>query len=91
MSAETEWVPIACAVADVIRHSEHTTPIASKTDLGGTYGKAEIYTEWGLKDGDVPVLREWRFPDERAVDHPEERLPDVEPCRHEVPTRGGDS
>lgn len=97
MSAETTpvpWVEIACEVADVIRHSEHTTPYAGKTDLGGTYGAPEIYTEWGMKgEREVPVMREWRFPDARAVDDPmgSTKYPDVKPCRHEVPTKRADS
>ena len=69
------WVGVACEVSDVIRHSEHVTVYASRT------GETEVFTEWGIKGREVPVLREWRFPSRVAGN------PDLRPCRHEVPTR----
>ena len=76
-----EWTEVACFVADVIRHSEHTTVYASHTDIGGEHGAPEIYTEWGIKDHEVPVLREYRF-----LPYVEGQ-PDRKPCEHYVPTR----
>ena len=81
--ADPEWTEVACHVADVIRHSEHTTVYASHTDIGGEHGAPEIYTEWGIKDDDAerPVLREWRYLPYY------EGEPDRKPCLHLVPTR----
>ncbi len=84
MNAEVKWVPVACEVADVIRHSEHVTVYASHTDIGGEHGAPEIYTEWGLRgDREIAVLREWRY----LPYH--EGEPDRKPCEHHVPTKAG--
>jgi hypothetical protein len=47
--------------------------LASKTDIDGEYGTPEIYTEWGRKATDEPVLRDYRWPNSDR------------PCEHYVP------
>jgi hypothetical protein len=76
----TEWVSVACVVADAIRASEFVQAYAGRSDLYGEFGEPEVYTEWGIRDRDIPVLREWRYP---GVDG----APDPKPCRHVVPAR----
>lgn len=73
------WIEVACEVADVIRHCEHVTPSAGRSDLDGEWGAPSVYTEWSMRD--KPIMREWRFPSRIPGE------PDPEPCRHEVPTR----
>lgn len=84
------WVAVSCAVSDVLRSSEHTTVLSSKTDLHGTYGKPEVFTEWGVPvDGadPVPVLREHTWPDGAPCEHfVPARLPDAEPTPWPAPT-----
>ncbi len=35
---------------------------SSLTDIDGEYGPPEIFTEWGYRVTDVPVLRDYRWP-----------------------------
>jgi hypothetical protein len=75
------WVAVDCAVADVIRLCEHVKPVSSKTDLGGTYGEPEVFTEWAViypSSREVPILREHRWPGPEGE-------PDAKPCEHYVP------
>ena len=69
-----EWVSIPCRTADVIRSHPAMKPLSGRTDLGGTYGEPEIYTEWGFED-DTAVMRESRFPDADGGE-------DIRPCEH---------
>lgn len=76
------WVAVSCEVADAIRLSEPVKPTASKTDLHGTYGEPEVYTEWSAiyqSGREVPILREHRWPSPEGE-------PDAKPCEHYVPT-----
>jgi hypothetical protein len=50
--------------------------IASRSDLGGEFGDPEVFTEWGHKETDLPVLRDIRYP---AVDM---AGTDLKPCEH---------
>ena len=80
-SDDIRWVAVSCEVADTIRLSEPVKPTASKTDLHGTYGEPEVYTEWSAiyRSGrEVPVLREHRWPGPEGE-------PDAKPCEHYVP------
>lgn len=77
------WTEVACEVADVIRAHPNVKPSAGRTQVEGP--GAEIYTEWSAcypSGREVIVLRETRYPGERAGD------PDRLPCEHHVPTRG---
>jgi len=44
--------------------------LASRTDIDGAYGRAEVFTEWGYLDSGVPLLRDIRWPKDDA------------PCEH---------
>lgn len=81
-----EWQAVPCVVADAIRHNPNVFVTSGYSDIAGRFGKPEVYTEWGLTES-TPVLREHRWPDERAADAPRGVLdyPDVAPCEHYVP------
>lgn len=75
------WVAVSCEVADAIRVSEPIKPTSSKTDLDGTFGAPEVFTEWSAiyqSGREVPVLREHRWPGPDGE-------PDAKPCEHYVP------
>jgi hypothetical protein len=57
------------------------TVLSAKTDPDGLYGRPEIFTEWGLSAGEVPVLRTIRWPGRERSGSPL-RSPDVQPCEH---------
>lgn len=66
------WSRIACEVADVLRHQEARplVPVGSLTDLAGEFGRPLVYTEWGFKDTEQPVMREYRWPkQDRPCEH----------------------
>lgn len=73
------WVRVSCEVADVIRASSHVHPYCGRSDLTGEFGAPEVFTEWGIRDRDVTVLREHRFPGADLAG------PDRKPCEHYVP------
>ena len=50
------------------------SPVSSLTDPDGNYGSPVIFTEWGRKDSDEPLLRDYRYPVVGA--------PDSRPCVH---------
>ena len=77
-----QWVAVACVVADVIRAHDKVAPSSSKTDLFGTYGQPEVYTEWSVvypSGREMPLLREHRWPGPEGG-------PDAKPCEHYAPT-----
>jgi len=43
---------------------------ASRTDLTGEFGEPYVFTEWGNKDTDTPLLQDRRWPDsDRPCEH----------------------
>ena len=74
------WVAVSCVAADMIRTSPHVVPMSSKTDPSGVHGSPEIFTEWGTRKTEIPVLREHRWPAASGGE-------DVAPCEHFVPGR----
>lgn len=81
MSDDGTWVEISCPereeLIDRLGRSYNGFSaesgigvLSSKTDLDGEYGRAEVFTEWGYRETDVPVLRDIRWPKDDA------------PCEH---------
>ncbi len=72
------WTRISCEERnehyEVARRTGGLRPLSSLTDSDGIYGSPVIFTEWGRKDADEPLLRDYRFPDEGG--------PDSKPCKH---------
>lgn len=69
------WVEIDCNVSELIKQSDKVEVYASRTEMNTTgtelvYG----YTEWGLKEADMPILKSWAATKESK-------------CRHLVPTK----
>lgn len=62
----TGWEHITCHQRELIyRSGQGLVPASSLSDLGGTYGTPVVFTEWwttGLWE--VPVLRDYRYPDD---------------------------
>lgn len=79
MTGTTQWVRVSCETADVIRASAHVHPYSGRSDLHGEFGEPEVFTEWGIRDRDISVLREHRFPG------PDLTGPDRKSCEHYVP------
>ena len=73
---DSSWVPIPCLTADLIRQHPKVFPTESRTDMDGEFGDPCVYTEWGLRDDDIPVMREWRYPPRVPGE------PDPRPCEH---------
>jgi len=82
----TGWRKITCAERDELFFISglDLVPIASRTDLGGKFGDPEMFTEWGERAVEVPVLRDYRFPP-RYREELSTLLPDTRPCEHYVP------
>ncbi|WP_161387632.1 hypothetical protein, partial [Enterococcus hirae] len=36
-------------------------PLSTLTDMGGRFGEPRVFTEWGHRDTEVPVLRDQRW------------------------------
>lgn len=70
MSNMAGWREVSCetrdrfmwGVGDERGHAERLCVFSSLTDPDGTYGPPVIYTEWGVKDGEKPWLRDYRYP-----------------------------
>lgn len=73
---DSMWVPIPCLTADLIRQHPQVVPTEGRSDIGGEFGEPCVYTEWGLRDDDIPVMREWRYPSRVPGE------PDPRPCEH---------
>jgi hypothetical protein len=69
------WVEVDCNIAELIKQSDKVCVYASRTEMN-TNGDALLigYTEWGLKEVDVPVLKSWSMTGDS-------------PCRHLVPAK----
>lgn len=79
------WQKITCLERDELKGSRNLVPISSCTDMGGAYGDPEIFTEWGDRGTEKPVLRDRRFPalftgSEDPMTNA--RTPDSKPCEH---------
>jgi hypothetical protein len=79
------WQKITCVERDELKADRDLVPIVGRTDMGGEYGDPEIYTEWGDRATEKPVLRDRRFPPlftgtEEPLDYA--RKPDPKPCEH---------
>lgn len=74
-----DWIAVTCEKADEIRRAPFITAYGGRSDLGGTYGEPEVYTEWGIRGRDIPLLREHRFPGLDLAG------PDRKPCEHYAP------
>lgn len=62
----TGWTEIDCAASNDLRDRNRVTVASSLTDPSAIYSSGVIFTEWWT---DLPVLRDYLYPDER-------------PCRH---------
>jgi hypothetical protein len=65
------WTRTTCETADLLRTCPQLTVFSGLTDPDGTRGPAVVYTEWGLKTGEKPILRDYRWPkdDDRSCAH----------------------
>lgn len=78
------WRKIDCKERDEAKERYDLVPISSCTDLGGEFGDPSMFTEWGDRSTEEPVLRDhrWppRYPNDGLPSHPP--LPDSRPCEH---------
>lgn len=65
------WAQITCQASEVVMGGvEMMSVYSTATDPDGVYGPPLIYTEWGMKNGDEPILRHYRWPDsDRECEH----------------------
>ncbi len=63
----TGWTEIDCKASDELRDHNKVSPASSLTDPRGNYSSGVTFTEWWTND--LPLLRDYHYPDER-------------PCRH---------
>lgn len=66
------WAQVPCNVSEMLVHQETVPlgPYSTITDPDGHYGRPLVYTEWGVKDAEQPVLRNYRWPDsDRDCEH----------------------
>lgn len=79
------WRKITCDERDALYNErrEQLCVLAGRTDMGGMYGDPEIFTEWGDRETEQPVLRDRRFPPQYPIPPlADVRLPDTKPCEH---------
>ena len=66
------WTQVSCRAREAIyRGGAGLSPASTLTDPDGTYGRGVIFTEWWW-DGpmvELPVLRDYRYSDNRACAH----------------------
>lgn len=55
------WVKVTCEESDRCREDRDLKVFSSLTDMEGTYGEPVIYTEWGDRETDRPVVRDYRW------------------------------
>lgn len=78
MAEIDEWRQISCQERDDLfaqldgEHGYGLSVLASSTDP-----ERYVFTEWGVRSTEEPVLRDHRWPDGRH------------PCKHESPAPGG--
>ena len=72
------WRRITCEESDRLMalHGDCWGVTSSLTDLGGQFGEPEVYTEWGDRDTERPMLRNRRYPQLGSGG------PDRKPCEH---------
>lgn len=61
------WEPVTCVTSDELRDSKR--PASSLTDPHGNYSSGVVFTEWWERDDDTPVLRDYRWTDDRPCEH----------------------
>lgn len=77
------WVQITCADRDALMADRDLVPISSCTDLDGQFhSEPEVFTEWGDRGTEQPVLRDRRFPPRYYADEDTWGKPDPKPCEH---------
>lgn len=69
MTDMTGWGQVTCTVRDSFwrDHQGRISVFSSLTDPDGQYGRGVIYTEWGVKGGEKPWLRDYRWTDGPCV------------------------
>lgn len=74
MTDMTGWSEVNCDQRETFfrNFGGRLRPFSSLTDPEGHYGTAVVYTEWGVKDGEKPWLRDYRWIDGE--------------CKHYMPT-----
>ncbi|QOF39372.1 hypothetical protein E3G66_003576 [Mycobacteroides abscessus] len=82
------WMKITCAEREQIwadrDGNRNLAPISTCTDLDAEFhSEPEIFTEWGDRETQVPVLRDYRYPARYcASDPPGTVRPDRKSCEH---------
>jgi hypothetical protein len=73
MNDMSGWGSVDCDTRDrfFADHRDRLAVFSTLTDPDGHYGRGVIYTEWGVKDGEKPWLRDYRWTGE--------------PCTHYMP------
>ncbi len=56
---QVRWIEttIECYESVYNAHAEQLIPYGVCTDLEGRFGNPKIYTEWGFKEGNYPIIR----------------------------------
>ena len=59
----TGWREVTCEVRDDFMrdHADRRSCFSGLTDPEGHYGPGVVFTEWGVKDGEKPWLRDYRW------------------------------
>lgn len=77
------WIKIPCAERDELMAARDLVPISSCTDLDAEFhSQPEVFTEWGDRTTEQPVLRDRRFPGWQPADWRQPAGPDLKPCEH---------
>lgn len=79
-----QWVPVTCTEREQLMADRDLVPVSSCTDLDAEFhSDPEVFTEWGDRATETPVLRDYRFPARTyASDPPGPARPDRKPCEH---------
>lgn len=77
------WTKISCAERETLYTSCDLVPISSCTDLDAAFhSEPEVFTEWGDRATEQPVLRDYRYPARYSAGEGETLKPDRKPCEH---------
>ena len=78
-----DWIEITCAERDQIKAEHDLVPISACTDLDAEFhSQPEVFTEWGDRATEKPVLRDYRYPAWPRSDMSEPAGLDLKPCKH---------